>query len=94
MALVVLMGIAYSLIIVFNTVGPFLIQTRLNYSPIFFGHLALVMGLIFLIATIICRYLLKHYKAEQLLQVVINLFLGLAANYIHSQLFYTVKILF
>ncbi len=79
MALVVLMGIAYSLIIVFNTVGPFLIQTRLNYSPIFFGHLALVLGLVFLIATIICRYLLKHYKAEQLLKVVINLFLGLAA---------------
>ena len=36
------------------------------------------MGLVFLIATIICRYLLKHYKAEQLLKVI-NLFLGLAA---------------
>lgn len=79
MALVILMGIAYSLIIVFNTLGPFLIQTRLNYSPVFFGHLALILGLVFLSATLICRYLLKHFKAEQLLQVIINLFLVLAA---------------
>lgn len=79
MALVILMGIAYSLIIVFNTLGPFLIQTRLNYSSIFFGHLALVLGLIFLSATMICRYLLKNYETEQLLRIIINLFLILAA---------------
>lgn len=90
MALVILMGIAYSLIIVFNTLGPFLIQARLNYSPIFFGRLALVLGLVFLSSTIICRYMLKNYAAEQLLQIVINLFIVLAAvifilSFLYSQ---------
>ena len=43
---------------------PFLIQVKLNYSAIFFGHIALCMGLAFLLATFVCRYLLKHFIQE------------------------------
>lgn len=87
MALVIMMGAAYSLIITFNTVGPFLIQTKMHYSPIFFGHLALWMGVAFLSATLICRYLLKFYKVEQIFIVTINVFfciavLALLAGYV------------
>src|SRR3990167_9045239 len=67
MALVILMGLAYSLLITFNTAGPFLIQTVLHHSPIFFGHVALYIGIVFLLSTFTCRYLLKKFKVEHLL---------------------------
>ncbi len=67
MALVILMGLAYSLIIAFNTAAPFLIQSVLHHTPVFFGHMALCIGTVFLAATFICRYLLKKFKAEHLL---------------------------
>lgn len=70
----ILMGLTYSLLIAFNTVGPFLIQTHLHYSPIFYGHVALVLGLFFLAATTTCRYLLKYFSMEQLAFVTVNLF--------------------
>ncbi|OGT53588.1 MAG: hypothetical protein A3F17_00145 [Gammaproteobacteria bacterium RIFCSPHIGHO2_12_FULL_41_15] len=72
MALVILMGLAYSLLIVFNTMGPFLIQSVLHYSPLVFGHFALSLGLLFLLSTFVCRYLLKRYEVNKLFFVVIN----------------------
>jgi MFS family permease len=68
-----LMGLSYSLIIVFNTMGPFLIQTVFHYSPIFFGHLALWLGLAFILATFICRHLLQTYQIETLYFGLINM---------------------
>jgi len=41
------MGLTYSLIIVFNTAGPFLIQTEFHKTPVFFGHLAFCLGVVF-----------------------------------------------
>ncbi len=67
LGLVMLMGLSYSLLIVFNTLGPFLIQTELGYSSVYFGHLAFCMGLIFLLGTFICRRLLHYYQPEKIL---------------------------
>ncbi len=72
LALIILMGFAYSLIIVFNTMGPFLIQAKLNYSPIFFGHFALCLWLVFVASTFVCRIFLKQYKVEDQFSVIIN----------------------
>jgi MFS transporter, DHA1 family, multidrug resistance protein len=79
MGIVILMGLAYSLIICFNTAGPFLIQTELGFSPVFFGHLALGLGLVFLASTFVCRHLLKTHKVKTLYFVMVNLFFGIAA---------------
>lgn len=68
----ILMGLAYSLIISFNTAGPFLIQTTLGFSSVFFGHIALWLGLGFLAATFICRYLLKIYNVDKLYIFIMN----------------------
>jgi MFS transporter, DHA1 family, multidrug resistance protein len=73
------MGLTYSLLIVFNTLGPFLIQNKFHYSPIFFGHLALVLGLFFLVATFVSRYFLKYFSAEQLLPIAIYSFFVLVS---------------
>ncbi len=78
MSLVILMGCAYSLIIIFNTMGPFLIQNTLHYSPVFFGHIAFWMGTLFLLATLYCRYLLKIYTVEKIYFVTLNVFFFIA----------------
>lgn len=70
-ALVILMGLAYSLLITFNTAGPFLIQSVLQHTPVFFGHVALYIGVVFLASTFTSRYLLKKCKVEQLLSCAI-----------------------
>ncbi|HLB56793.1 MAG TPA: Bcr/CflA family efflux MFS transporter [Coxiellaceae bacterium] len=77
MAVTLLMGITYSLMIVFSTAGPFLIQKTLHYSPVFFGHVALILGIVFVVSTFICRRLLKKFLMENLLLVSIHLFLAI-----------------
>ncbi len=76
---VMLMGITYSLLIVFNTLGPFLIQTSLGYSSVYFGQVALFMGLTFLIGTFICRRLLKQLYPEEIFFYAILIFTFIAA---------------
>ena len=76
---VTLMGLTYSLLIVFNTLGPFLIQASLGYSPIYFGHVALFMGLTFLSGTFLCRRLLQEMSPEDLFFYAIFFFTIIAA---------------
>lgn len=78
MGLVLMMGAVYSLSIAFNTVGPFLIQGRLHYSPIVFGHIALLLGCAFMLATFLCRWLIGRFAVERLLAVATLLLLGVA----------------
>lgn len=92
MAAVIMMGLVYSIIIGFSTVGPFLIQNKLHYSPIFFGHLALCFGLVFLAATFICRYLLRWWQPKQLIRIVIHLSLLCALLALLSSYFFSTSI--
>ena len=73
LAIAALMGLSYSLMILFNVSGPFLIQTILHHSPIFFGHIALYLGLVFVAATFYGRQLLKKHSVEKIWFVGINL---------------------
>ena len=74
MSMVVLTGCIYSTILVFNTMAPFFIQTTLHYSSIFFGHIALCMGAIYLVSTLACRRMLKTYSVEKISFFSINTF--------------------
>lgn len=78
MGLTLITGVVYSLIISFNTLGPFLVQNTLHYSSVFFGHLALMMGLAFLTATFVCQYLLRSLTVERVLLIFIHVFLVVA----------------
>jgi Bcr/CflA subfamily drug resistance transporter len=71
-AVIILMGLDYSIFITFNVLGPFFIQTKLGYSPIFFGRLALCLGIVFLISTFTCRYFLKHFNVEKLFFIIVH----------------------
>lgn len=71
-AMVLMMGSVYSMIIAFNIIGPFLIQTQFHYSPVFFGYMALSMGVAFLTATLVCRHLLTQHTVKRLFFIFIN----------------------
>jgi DHA1 family bicyclomycin/chloramphenicol resistance-like MFS transporter len=60
MGAILIMAFSYSILICFNIMGPFLFQLGFGYSPITFGHVALSMGVCFLLGTFICRLLIKH----------------------------------
>ncbi|KVC62236.1 MFS transporter [Burkholderia ubonensis] len=40
-------GLCYSILLVFNIVGPFMVQTTLHKPPTFFGYLALGIGMMY-----------------------------------------------
>ncbi len=50
-----LCGAAYSCLIVFSLIGPFMVQSELNYSAIVFGYTQLGIGICWLIGNLVCR---------------------------------------
>ena len=75
MSLVMAMGFAYALILTFNTLGPFLIQNEMHYDPVFFGKLAIFLGIAFIPSPIICRYLLNYLSLGKVFSILIHSFL-------------------
>lgn len=60
------LGLVYAFITVFNVIGPFLIQKELHYSPVFFGKVALLMGVAWLMGNILNRLLIKYIRFKYL----------------------------
>ncbi len=54
-----IISIAYAIVTIFYIVGSFLIQVELNYSPLFYGNLALLLGLAWFIGNITNRIFIK-----------------------------------
>jgi DHA1 family bicyclomycin/chloramphenicol resistance-like MFS transporter len=61
-----LMGLTYSAMIAFSVAGPFLIQTTLGHTPIFFGHIAFCLGVVFLLSSIGARYVIAKTEITTL----------------------------
>ncbi|MCC2625761.1 MAG: transporter [Burkholderiales bacterium] len=89
-----LMGLNYSLMIIFNTAGPFLIQNRFHYSAVQFGDIALALGIVYVMGTLVCRYLLTKYDAKQLLFTAVCIFLAIAIFAVGIVYFLSNNILF
>lgn len=73
-------GLCYGILLVFNIVGPFMIQSTLHETPTFFGYLALAMGFMFFLGGLSNR--LHHPglpSAEQ--RVRIGAFVMMAAAF-------------
>ena len=94
MGLVIIMGLTYALIITFNTLGPFLIQEELGYSAVFYGRYALILGLVFLAATIICRRLIENVAGEKLVARGVGVFIALSALALSLSYVFPVNIYF
>ncbi|BDR36541.1 Bcr/CflA family drug resistance efflux transporter [Photobacterium damselae subsp. damselae] len=64
----IIYGLSYSTVLIFNTVGPYLIEVKLNYSILFYGNLAMFLGCAYFTGTMINRYLIIRYDNKSILQ--------------------------
>lgn len=53
------LGFAYAMVMLFNLMGSFLVQVTLGYTPIEYGHYALVMGFAWMCGGLLNRRLLR-----------------------------------
>ncbi len=89
MAIAIIMGLVYSLIINFHTIAPFIVQEYYHKSAVFYGNMTLVLGIAFLSSTFVARFLLTKYSVYHilykfLLTALVVIILGLIFAYIYS----------
>ena len=62
-------ALMYGLIVVFNVVGPFLVQQVMGFSAVVYGYVALVFGVCYLFGNLVNRWLITRYKIHSILFV-------------------------
>ena len=67
LCITVIGGIGYALIVVFNAVGPFLVQNVLKYSVIDYGHIALLLGIAYFLGSLTNRAIVTKIKLMTIL---------------------------
>jgi Bcr/CflA subfamily drug resistance transporter len=68
-AFMALMISAYGLLVIFNVLGPFLVQHHLGYSAVVYGHMAMILGIGWLLGSISNRLLALQYSSKQCLTI-------------------------
>lgn len=67
-------GLCYSILLVFNIVGPFMVQNTLHKPPTYFGYLALGIGLVYFVGGLTNRlHGPRLPSAEQRLRIGVRL---------------------
>ena len=80
---ILVLGCAYSVVMVFNIAGPFVVEQHFNYSAVIIGYCTLVLGFSWMIGGILSkRYtpvdFTKKIRAVSLIQlVIIGIFIAL-----------------
>ncbi|ALL67624.1 Permeases of the major facilitator superfamily [Paraburkholderia caribensis MBA4] len=78
-AAVTILGASFSAFLLWNVIGPYVVQGRLGHSASFFGSTALCVGVCYLGGTTLNRSLIKRFNGEQLMKGGILLFaIGIA----------------
>lgn len=77
LALIIALG--YSLIVIFNVVGPYLIQKVLGYSPIDYGHIVLFLGLAWFLGNVTNRFLIEKISQHSIINsnIIISIILSI-----------------
>jgi DHA1 family bicyclomycin/chloramphenicol resistance-like MFS transporter len=66
-AFIVLMMAGYGYLLIFNVLGPFLVQHHLGFSAIVYGHMAMILGIGWLLGSVSNRLLSIQYSSKQCL---------------------------
>ncbi len=62
------LAFAFSMINVFNTLAPYILQSELNYSPSTYGHYATLLGISCFIGSIANKFIMKRYTIETVIK--------------------------
>lgn len=65
--IIVIVAMGYSISILFNVVGPFLVQTVYHFSALQYGYLALILGVVFFLGNLLNRFLIVRFSLIKLL---------------------------
>ncbi len=84
---ILILGLAYSVVMVFNIAGPFLVEHHFNFSPMVIGYCTLILGISWMFGGIISKKLVRYsfnpkilyFTAFQL--VLIAVLIGLSGFY-------------
>jgi Bcr/CflA subfamily drug resistance transporter len=58
----IMLAFAYAILVLFNVVGPFLIQDVLHYSVVAYGRMALLLGLGYFLGSLLSRFLIHYFE--------------------------------
>lgn len=64
----------YGVIIIFNVIGPYLVETVLGYSKIDYGHIGLLLGVAVFLGNCANRFLIEYFKPISIINYSIWLF--------------------
>ena len=70
MLYILICGLAYSLVTIYNVLGPFLIQTSLHYNAVIYGVVALALGISWLCGTLTFRFVAKKPCLNQYIEYI------------------------
>lgn len=83
MAGAVILGLAQIELLSYPTLGPFVVENILKHSVLMYSNTALLVGLSYLIGSLVNRFLLNHFKVNQIIPLgVLSLGIGLMTSYL------------
>ncbi|AJA46987.1 drug resistance transporter, Bcr/CflA subfamily [Clostridium pasteurianum DSM 525 = ATCC 6013] len=70
-------ALGYGIIVLFNVVGPYLIETVLNFSVVQYGNIALILGFAYFFGAVLNRFAINYFNSTSLLLFgLISSFIG------------------
>jgi MFS transporter, DHA1 family, multidrug resistance protein len=60
--------LAFSILNVFNVMGPFIIQVRLHQSPLFYGKIAFLIGVVGFFGSLTNKLLVRHFSLNDVIR--------------------------
>jgi Bcr/CflA subfamily drug resistance transporter len=73
-------GLLYLIIISFSTIGAFLVQVKMGYSPVVFGYCALLLGMSWFFGQILNKMLIRYsIKQKLLIASLVNVIVAVVA---------------
>lgn len=73
-------ALLYAMVVIFNVIGPFLIQDHLHYSATDYGQIALILGISGLSGNLLNRFLINHFSVQPI--VLLTLLFDLILSFI------------
>lgn len=85
---VIIMGLIQIQIMIYPTLGPFIVEHILHKSALVYGNTALIVGASYLVGTFINRLMLKYIHPKNVCYVgLVLLLFGLSISYLNAMLF-------
>ncbi|GGI27326.1 MFS transporter [Pedobacter mendelii] len=86
---IVMLGLAYCMVMVYNMTGPFIIEHELHFSPIVAGYSSLVLGFAWMVGGFIGKATInkpffKRLLINSLLQVLFVILMMISINFISN----------